>query len=120
MQRDANTGIILDGMYYRIDKINFNDVLFQVVMTGYASQQAFQDQNLPISQPRAYTWEYEKNDLLNISIFEYSYNMIKEHPDFKGASDVFENDADIEEHTDEVFNEYDEIINDDFRQEPTE
>lgn len=90
MQRDANTGIELDGLYYRIDKINFNDYNFQVVMTGYASQQAYQDKNLPISQPRAYTWEYNKNDLLDVSIFEYAYATIKQHDDFKIASDVFE------------------------------
>lgn len=106
MQRDANTGIILEGMYYRIDKINFNDYDFQVVMTGYASQQAYQEQNLPISQPRAYTWGYDKNELLDVSIFEYAYNTIKEHPDFQGASDVFESGADTEEQTDEPLLDY--------------
>lgn len=89
MQRDANTGIELDGMYYRIDKINFNDYDFQVVMTGYASQQAYKEGNLPIAQPRAYTWGYNKMDLPEV--FEYAYSMIKQHDDFKVAEDVLEN-----------------------------
>lgn len=98
MSKDPNTGIELDGLYYRIDKINFNDFDFQVVMTGYASQEAYQEQNFPIAQPRAYTWGYNKNDLLNVSIFEYAYTMIKEHDDFKQAEDVLD---DTEEQTDE-------------------
>lgn len=88
MQRDANTGIELDGLYYRIDKINFNDFDFQVVMTGYASQKAYKEGNLPIANPRAYTWGYHKVDVPEI--FEYAYTMIKQHDDFKVAEDVFE------------------------------
>lgn len=34
--------------------------------------------------------------------------------------DAEEDSEDTEEHTDDVFKEYDELINDDFRQEPTE
>ena len=94
MNKDSNTGVELDGLYYRIDKINFNDFDFQVVMTGYASQQAYQEQNLPIAQPRAYTWGYNKDDLMNVNIFEYAYTMIKEHEDFKQSEDVFEDNTD--------------------------
>ena len=96
MSKDPNTGIELDGLYYRIDKINFNDFDFQVVMTGYANQRAFKEGNLPIAQPRAYTWGYQKDDLLNVNIFEYAYSMIKEHDDFKVADDVFESEQPTE------------------------
>ena len=90
LNKDPNTGIELEGLYYRLDKINFNDFNFQVVITGYASQQAHQDGHLPIAQPRAVTWDYSKEDLLNVNIFEYAYTMLKTHEDFKSAEDVLE------------------------------
>ena len=90
MNQDPNTGVQLDGLYYRIDKMNFNDFDFQVVMTGYASKEAHDQKALPMAQPRAYTWEYSKADLLDVNIFEYAYKKIKEHEDFKDAEDVLE------------------------------
>lgn len=85
MDKDPNTGIELNGMYYRIDKLNFNDYQFQIVVTGYASEQAYIDKMLPISQPRAYTFDYDKSDLESNYIYSYAYNLLKTHEDFKQA-----------------------------------
>ncbi|WP_414052878.1 hypothetical protein [Macrococcus animalis] len=90
LDKDPNTGLELNGLYYRIDKINFNDTQFQVVVTGYASEQAYQDDiSQPIAQPRAYTWDYSKEDLVTsgLNIFEYAYALLKQLDEFKGAVD---------------------------------
>lgn len=90
LDKDPNTGLELNGLYYRIDKINFNDTQFQVVVTGYASEQAYKDDiSLPVSQPRAYTWDYSKQDLVEsgLNIFEYAYALLKQLDIFKGAVD---------------------------------
>lgn len=90
MNKDPNIGIGLNGMYYRIDKINFNDYQFQIVVTGYASEQAYIDKMLPISQPRAYTFDYSKEVLSQSNVFEYAYFLLKGHPDFINSSDHIE------------------------------
>lgn len=87
LTNDPNTGIELQGLYFRIDKINFNDYDFQVVMTGYASEQSFKDGKLPIIQPKAYTFGYDKNELANMNVFEFAYSIVKLHDDFKEAVD---------------------------------
>lgn len=91
LDKDINTGIELSGMYFRIDKINFNDYDFQVIATGYASEKAYREGAVPISQPRAYTQRgYNRQDLLSVNIFEYAYNCLKNTEAFKEAKDVFE------------------------------
>lgn len=87
LNEDPNTGLTMDNMYYRIDKINFNDRDFQIVMTGYASEEAFRNGALPISEPRAYTFgNYGKENIPEI--FAFAYNLIKLFPDFKNATDA--------------------------------
>lgn len=86
MDYDDNKGINLQGMYFRIDKINFNDTHFQVVATGYASEEAFRSGKLPISEPRAYTLEnYNKQDIE--AVFQFGYEVLKQHDVFKDAKD---------------------------------
>lgn len=89
LDKDPNTGLEISGMYYRIDKMNFNDYQFQVVVTGYASIDAYKNTKAPIAEPRAYTWDYDKLDLTSseLNIFEYAYNLLKSHDDFKEAVD---------------------------------
>lgn len=83
---DFNSGIEQDNMYFRIDKINFNDTHFQVVATGYESEKAFRNGDLPISEPRAYTLEnYNKKDIQ--SVFQFAYEVLKQYPIFKDAKD---------------------------------
>lgn len=87
---DYNTGIEMSGMYFRIDKINFNDYAFQVIATGYASEQAYRDGKRPISEPRAYNlMGYDKRDIEQV--FQFAYSVLKHHPAFEGADDVLEN-----------------------------
>lgn len=86
MDYDYNNGISLKGMYFRIDKISFNDTHFQVVATGYASEEAFRSGKLPISEPRAYTLEnYNKQDIE--AVFQFGYEVLKQHDVFKEAKD---------------------------------
>ena len=91
LDKDINTGIELDNMYFRIDKINFNDHDFQVVATGYASEKAYQEGKLPISEPRAYTLKnYNRDELVKQNVFEFAYNCLKTAKAFEDAKDVFE------------------------------
>ena len=86
---DYNTGIEMSGMYFRIDKINFNDYAFQVIATGYASEQAYREGKKPISEPRAYNlMDYSKSDIEQA--FQFAYSVLKHHPAFEGAKDVME------------------------------
>lgn len=89
LDKDPNTGVEINNMYYRIDKVNFNDFDFQVVVTGYASEQAYLDKMIPVSNPRAYTFGDLNKELLSQSnVYEFAYNLLKSHEDFKAATDI--------------------------------
>lgn len=91
INKDPNTGLEVNGLYYRIDKINFNDYDFQVVLTGYASEDAFRNRARPLIQPQAYTLDgYDKEELAQMNVFEFAYKYIKTVDGFKEADDVFE------------------------------
>lgn len=93
LDKDIHTGIELKGMYFRIDKVEFNDRDFQVVATGYASEKAYRDGSLPVSQPRAYTMHnYDREEMIKSNIFEFAYNSLKTAEAFEEAGDVFEED----------------------------
>lgn len=89
MSHDINTGIEMDGMYFRVDRISCNDTHFQVVATGYASEEAYREGKMPISEPRAYDlMNYNKADISQV--FAYAYEVLKMHPVFKQSDDVLE------------------------------
>lgn len=91
IDKDPITGLEVDGLYYRIDKINFNDKDFQIVLTGYASEDSFRNGSRPISQPRAYTLlDFNKEELANSNIYEFAYRYTKTIEGFENAIDVFE------------------------------
>lgn len=91
INKDPNTGLEVNGLYYRIDKINFNDFDFQVVLTGYASEEAYRNRAYPLIQPRAYTLDgFDKEELANSNIYEFAYKYVKTIDGFKDADDVFE------------------------------
>ena len=89
MNQDKITGVEIDGMYFRIDKINFNDKDFQVIMTGWASKEAYEQGKIPVSEPRAYTWgDYDKQYVDTVK--QYAYALLKTHDNFAQATDVLE------------------------------
>lgn len=91
MNRDPNTGLEVNGLYYRIDKINFNDYDFQIVLTGYASEDAFRNRAYPLIQPRAYTIDgFSKEELAQANVYEFAYKYMKTVAGFEAADDVFE------------------------------
>ena len=91
INKDPNTGLEVNGLYYRIDKINFNDFDFQVVLTGYASEEAYRNRAYPLIQPRAYTLDgFDKEELANANIQEFAYKYVKTEAGFEDAEDVFE------------------------------
>lgn len=86
---DINTGIELKGMYFRVDRISFNDTHFQVVATGYSSEQAYKSGKMPVSEPRAYDLvNYNKEDISEV--FSFAYDVLKQHNVFKNAEDVLD------------------------------
>src|SRR5699024_3111087 len=89
---DGQTGLKLDGIYYRVDRVVINRKDIEVVVTGYASQEAAQlDYNVPLIQTRSYSFsEYDKDFINNNPIFECAYLILKTHEDFKSAEDVLE------------------------------
>jgi|SRR5699024_2819420 len=91
INKDPNTGLEVNGLYYRIDKINFNDHDFQVILTGYASEEAYRNRAFPLIQPKAYTIDgYDKEELANSNVFEFAYKYVKTIEGFEDAEDVFE------------------------------
>ena len=91
INKDPNTGLEVNGLYYRIDKINFNDFDFQVVLTGYASEEAYRNRAYPLIQPRAYTLDgFDKDELAVSNIYEFAYKYVKTVAGFEDAEDVFE------------------------------
>ena len=95
---DGQTGLQLDGIYYRVDRIVVNRKDIEIVVTGYASQEVAQlDYTVPLIQTRSYTFsEYDKNFIHDNPIFECAYKILKTHEDFKSAEDVFENEQPAE------------------------
>lgn len=89
---DGQTGLQLDGIYYRVDRVVINRKDIEIVVTGYASQEAAQlDYTVPLIQTRSYTFsEYDKNFIHDNPIFECAYKILKTHEDFKSAEDVLE------------------------------
>ena len=89
---DGQTGLQLDGIYYRVDRVVINRKDIEVVVTGYASQEVAQlDYTVPLIQTRSYTFsEYDKNFIHDNPIFECAYKILKTHEDFKSAEDVLE------------------------------
>lgn len=91
VNKDMSTEIELEGMYFRIDKINFNHKDFQVTATGYASEQAYKNGAKPVVSTRYYTIEnYDKEELEQSNVFTFAYKMLKETQVFQGVEDVFE------------------------------
>lgn len=89
LDKDPNTGLEMNGLYYRIDKINFNDSDFQVVLTGYASESAYKNRAYPLIQPKAYTLQgFDKNELANNNVYEFAYKYVKTMQGFENAQDV--------------------------------
>ena len=89
---DKQTGLQLNGIYYRVDRVVINRKDIEIVVTGYASQEVAQlDYTVPLIQTRSYTFsEYDKNFIHDIPIFECAYKILKTHEDFKSAEDVLE------------------------------
>ena len=89
---DGQTGLQLDGIYYRVDRVVINRKDIEIVVTGYASQEVAQlDYTVPLIQTRSYTFsEYDKNFIHDNPIFECAYKILKTHEDFKSAEDVLE------------------------------
>ena len=89
---DGQTGLKLDGIYYRVDRVVINRKDIEVVVTGYASQEVAQlDYTVPLIQTRSYSFsEYDKDFINNNPIFECAYLILKTHEDFKSAEDVLE------------------------------
>ena len=92
---DGQTGLQLDGIYYRVDRVVVNRKDIEVVVTGYASQEVAQlDYTIPLIQTRSYSFsEYDKDFINNNPIFECAYLILKTHDDFKESEDVFEEPA---------------------------
>lgn len=95
---DGQTGLQLDGIYYRVDRVVINRKDIEVVVTGYASQEVAQlDYTVPLIQTRSYTFsEYDKNFIHDNPIFECAYKILKTHDDFKESEDVFESEQPTE------------------------
>ena len=89
---DGQTGLQLDGIYYRVDRVVINRKDIEVVVTGYASQEVAKlDYTIPLIQTRSYTFsEYDKNFIHDNPIFKCAYMILKTHEDFKSAEDVLE------------------------------
>ena len=89
---DGQTGLQLDGIYYRVDRVVINRKDIEIVVTGYASQEVAQlDYTIPLIQTRSYSFsEYDKNFIHDNPIFECAYKILKTHEDFKSAEDVLE------------------------------
>ena len=89
---DGQTGLQLEGIYYRVDRVVLNRKDIEIVVTGYASQEVAQlDYTIPLIQTRSYSFsEYDKDFINNNPIFECAYNILKTHEDFKSAEDVLE------------------------------
>lgn len=91
VNKDMTTEIELEGMYFRIDKINFNHKDFQVTATGYASEQAYKNGAQPVANTKYYTFEnYDKKELEQSNVFAFAYKMLKETKMLQGVEDVFE------------------------------
>lgn len=95
INEDKITGIRLDGMYFRIDKISYNDHAFQIVATGYASEEAYRNGMVPISEPRAYTLTNLDKELV-AGTTQLGYEILKQHPVFTDAVDVLEEKQTVE------------------------
>ena len=94
---DKQTGLQLNGIYYRVDRVVINRKDIEIVVTGYASQEVAQlDYTVPLIQTRSYSFsEYDKTFIHDNPIFECAYMILKTHEDFKSAEDVLESeDAD--------------------------
>ena len=89
---DGQTGLQLDGIYYRVDRIVVNRKDIEIVVTGYASQEVAKlDYTIPLIQTRSYSFsEYDKDFINNNPIFKCAYMILKTHEDFKSAEDVLE------------------------------
>ena len=89
---DGQTGLQLDGIYYRVDRVVINRKDIEIVVTGYASQEVAKlDYTIPLIQTRSYTFEeYDKNFIHDNPIFECAYKILKTHEDFKSAEDVLD------------------------------
>ena len=89
---DKQTGLQLNGIYYRVDRVVINRKDIEIVVTGYASQEVAQlDYTVPLIQTRSYTFgEYDKTFIHDNPIFECAYKILKTHEDFKSAEDVLE------------------------------
>ena len=91
---DGQTGLKLDGIYFRVDRVVVNRKDIEIVVTGYASQEVAQyDYTVPIIQTRSYSFsEYDRTFIHENPIFKCAYMILKTHEDFKSAEDVFENE----------------------------
>src|SRR5699024_487112 len=89
---DGQTGLQLDGIYYRVDRVVVNRKDIEIVVTGYASQEVAKlDYTIPLIQTLSYTFiEYDKMFIHDNPIFKCSYMILKTHEDFKSAEDVLE------------------------------
>ena len=89
---DKQTGLQLNGIYYRVDRVVINRKDIEIVVTGYASQEAAKlDYTVPLIQTRSYTFsEYDKTFIHDNPIFKCAYMILKTHEDFKSAEDVLE------------------------------
>jgi len=91
VNKDMATQIELEGMYFRIDKINFNHKDFQVTATGYASEEAYRNGATPVVNTKYYTIQnYDKEELAQSNVFAFAYKMLKETEMLQGVEDVFE------------------------------
>ena len=91
MDYDPVTGIELAGMYYRIIYHNANETDIQMTVSGYASEKAFREMNArPIIPSRNYTFDYDKAEFSESKPYQYMYELLKTHEDFKDATDVYE------------------------------
>ena len=89
---DKQTGLQLNGIYYRVDRVVINRKDIEIVVTGYASQEVAKlDYTIPLIQTRSYTFgEYDKAFIHDNPIFKCAYMILKTHEDFKSAEDVLE------------------------------
>ena len=88
--KDAVTGIELEGLYFRLNYFNVNETDFQIAVDCYASRETYLDNARPLRQTMYYTFPYNKQEFAESSPYEYMYGLLKSHDDFKSAEDVLE------------------------------
>lgn len=90
--KDKETGLEVNGLYYTIDRISLNERDFQVIVSVYASEEAYRAPGRRSLRPAStYTLQdFDVEQLASMNIYAFAYDYLKSQDAFTEAEDVFE------------------------------